>query len=185
MASNFLYSTREQKFILKEWLDMSKVFGKGRFEGGYSIDDIDSILENAMKIAKLSVATTNDDGDTIHAVYKAGKVTTPESYKKGYWAIQENGLGSSNADHSDPSSMPLCVMGATNEYLAAANASLGPYAMATSGSAGLIRDFGSQKVKNLFLPKMFNGQWSGTMDLTEPNSGSDVGDIIDQGNPHR
>jgi 3-(methylthio)propanoyl-CoA dehydrogenase len=44
MASNFLYSTREQKFILKEWLDLSKVFGAGRFQGGYSVEDIDSIL---------------------------------------------------------------------------------------------------------------------------------------------
>jgi 3-(methylthio)propanoyl-CoA dehydrogenase len=183
MASNFLYSTREQKFILKEWLDLSKVFGVGRFQGGYSVDDIDSILENAMKIAKLSIAPTSDDGDNIHAVYKAGKVTTPESYKKGYWDIQENGLGSSNADHSDPSSMPLCVMGAINEYLAAANASLGPYAMATTGSAGLIRDFGNETIKNIFLPKMFSGQWSGTMDLTEPNSGSDVGDIITKATP--
>ncbi|HNQ64772.1 MAG TPA: acyl-CoA dehydrogenase [Smithella sp.] len=183
MASNFLYSTREQKFILKEWLDLSKVFGAGRFQGGYSVDDIDSILENAMKIAKLSIAPTSDDGDNLHAVYKDGKVTTPESYKKGYWAIQENGLGSSNADHTDPSSMPLCVMGGTNEYLAAANASLGPYAMATTGSAGLIRDFGSENIKNIFLPKMFSGQWSGTMDLTEPNSGSDVGDITTKATP--
>ena len=183
MASNFLYSTREQKFILKEWLDLSKVFGAGRFQDGYSVDDIDSILENAMKIAKLSIAPTSDDGDNLHAVYKDGKVTTPESYKKGYWAIQENGLGSSNADHTDPSSMPLCVMGATNEYLAAANASLGPYAMATTGSAGLIRDFGSENIKNIFLPKMFSGQWSGTMDLTEPNSGSDVGDITTKATP--
>ena len=52
MAANFVYSTREHKFILKEWLDMSKVFGQGRFEGGYSLDEVDSILENAMKIAK-------------------------------------------------------------------------------------------------------------------------------------
>ena len=79
--------------------------------------------------------------------------------------------------------MPLCVMGATNEYLAAANAALGPYAMATTGSSGLIRDFGSDKVKNIFLPKMFSGQWAGTMDLTEPNSGSDVGDIITKAFP--
>jgi alkylation response protein AidB-like acyl-CoA dehydrogenase len=177
MASNFLYSTRDHKFILKEWLDMSKVFEAGRFKGGYSVDDIDSILENAMKIAKEAVAPTNEDGDTIHANYKSGKVTVPESFKKGYWTIQENGLGSSNADHDDPSSMPLCVMGATNEFLAAANAALGPYAMATTGSSGLIRDFGSDKVKNIFLPKMYSGQWAGTMDLTEPNSGSDVGDI--------
>jgi 3-(methylthio)propanoyl-CoA dehydrogenase len=177
MASNFIYSTREQKFILKEWLDMSRVFETGRFKGGYSVDDIESILENAMKIAKEVVAPTNEDGDTKHALYKDGKVTVPESFKKAYWAVQENGLGSSNGDHTDPSSMPLCVMGATNEYLAAANAALGPYAMATTGSAGLIRDFGSDMVKNIFLPKMFCGQWAGTMDLTEPNSGSDVGDI--------
>ena len=183
MASNFLYSTRDQKFILKEWLDMSKVFEAGRFKGGYSVDDIDSILENAMKIAKEAIAPTNDDGDTLHAVYKNGKVTVPESFKKAYWTVQENGLGSSNADHSDPSSMPLCVMGATNEYLAAANAALGPYAMATTGSSGLIRDFGSDKVKNIFLPKMFSGKWAGTMDLTEPNSGSDVGDIITKAFP--
>jgi alkylation response protein AidB-like acyl-CoA dehydrogenase len=183
MASNFLYSTRDQKFILKEWLDMSKVFETGRFKGGYSVGDIDSILENAMKIAKEAVAPTNDDGDTLHAVYKNGKVTVPESFKKAYWTIQENGLGSSNADHSDPSSMPLCVMGATNEFLAAANAALGPYAMATTGSSGLIRDFGSDKVKNIFLSKMFSGQWAGTMDLTEPNSGSDVGDIITKATP--
>ena len=183
MASNFLYSTRDQKFILKEWLDMSKVFEAGRFKGGYSVDDIDSILENAMKIAKEAIAPTNDDGDTLHAVYKNGKVTTPESFKKAYWTVQENGLGSSNADHSDPSSMPLCVMGAINEYLAAANAALGPYAMATTGSSGLIRDFGSDKVKKIFLPKMFSGKWAGTMDLTEPNSGSDVGDIITKAFP--
>ena len=183
MASNFLYSTREQKFILKEWLDMSKVFETGRFKGGYSVDDIDSILENAMKIAKEVVAPTNDDGDTIHAVYKDGKVTVPESFKKAYWAVQENGLGSSNGDHSDPSSLPLCIMGATNEYLAAANAGLGPYAMATTGSSGLIRDFGSEKIKKIFLPKMFSGQWAGTMDLTEPNSGSDVGDIATKAFP--
>jgi 3-(methylthio)propanoyl-CoA dehydrogenase len=183
MAANFVYSTRDHKFILKEWLDLTKVFEAGRFKGGYSVDDIDSILENAMKIAKDAIAPTNEDGDTIGAKYVDGGATTPESFKKGYWTIQENGLGSSNADHSDPSSMPLCIMGATNEYLAAANAALGPYAMATSGSAGLIRDFGSQKVKDLFLPKMFSGQWAGTMDLTEPNSGSDVGDLITKAIP--
>jgi alkylation response protein AidB-like acyl-CoA dehydrogenase len=162
---------------------MSKVFEAGRFQGGYSVDDIDSILENAMKIAKEAVAPTNDDGDTIHAVYKNGKVTVPESFKKAYWTVQENGLGSSNADHSDPSSMPLSVMGATNEFLAAANAASGPYAMATTGSSGLIRDFGSDKVKNIFLPKMYSGKWAGTMDLTEPNSGSDVGDITTKAFP--
>jgi len=162
---------------------MSKVFEAGRFKGSYTVDDIDSILENAMKIAKEAVAPTNEDGDTIHAVYKNGKVTVPESFMKPYWTVQENGLGSSNADHSDPSSLPLSVMGAINEYLGAANAASAPYVMATTGASGLIRDFGSDQVKNIFLPKMFSGQWAGTMDLTEPNSGSDVGDIVTKATP--
>lgn len=183
MAANFVYSTREHKFILKEWLDMSRVFGQGRFEGGYTLEDVDSILENAMKIAREVVAPTNEDGDKQHAVYKNGKVTTPESFKKPYYTVQENGLGSSNADHSDPGALPLCVMGCINEYLAAANAASGPYVLATTGSVGLIRDFGSEKVKNIFLPKMYSGQWAGTMDLTEPNSGSDVGDLITKATP--
>jgi len=102
---------------------------------------------------------------------------------KPYWTVQENGLGSSNADHSDPSSLPLSVMGAINEYLGAANAASAPYVMATTGASGLIRDFGSDQVKNIFLPKMFSGQWAGTMDLTEPNSGSDVGDIVTKATP--
>ncbi len=162
---------------------MSKVFEAGRFKGSYTVDDIDSILENAMKIAKEVVAPTNEDGDTIHAVYKNGKVTVPESFMKPYWTVQENGLGSSNADHSDPSSLPLSVMGAINEYLGAANAASAPYVMATTGASGLIRDFGSEQVKKIFLPKMFSGQWAGTMDLTEPNSGSDVGDIVTKATP--
>jgi alkylation response protein AidB-like acyl-CoA dehydrogenase len=183
MASNFIYSTRDHRFILKEWLDMSKVFGAGRFAGGYSVEDVDSILENALKIAKEVIAPTSDDGDTVHAVYKDGKVTVPASFKKAYWQVQENGLGSSNADHSDPGSMPLTVMGCVNEYMAAANAALGPYTMATTGASGLIRDFGNDRVKGIFLPKMYSGQWAGTMDLTEPNSGSDVGDITTKAIP--
>ncbi|MGE5403489.1 MAG: acyl-CoA dehydrogenase, partial [Candidatus Saccharibacteria bacterium] len=171
------------KFILKEWLDLNKVFETERFKDGYSVDDIDSILDNALKIAKEVVAPTNDDGDQIHAQFNAGKVTVPESMKKAYWAVQESGLGSNNADHHDPSAMPLCVMEASNEYLAGANAALGPYMMATTGSSGLIRDFGSDKLKELFLPKMFSGEWAGTMDLTEPNGGSDVGDLLTKATP--
>ncbi|MGE5371988.1 MAG: acyl-CoA dehydrogenase [Solirubrobacterales bacterium] len=183
MASNFIHSTRDHKFIFKEWLDMNKVFETERFKDGYTVDDIDMILDNALKVAKDVVAPTNDDGDNLHAQFKDGKVTVPESFKKVYWFVQENGLGSSNKDHEDPSALPTCIHGAVNEYMAAANAAIGPYMMATTGSSGLIQDFGDEKLKSIYLPKMFSGQWAGTMDLTEPNGGSDVGDLLTKATP--
>lgn len=178
MASNFIQSTREHRFILKEWLDLDKVFQTERFKDTYGIDDIDFILENALKVAKEIVAPTSDDGDQQHAVFENGKVTVPPSMKDAYFFIQENGLGSSNKDHNDESALPLSIISCTNEYLIGANAALCPYFLATTGAAGLIQSFGSEKIKQIFLPKMFSGQWTGTMDLTEPNGGSDVGDIL-------
>ncbi len=183
MASNFLQSTRDHRFILKEWLDLNKVLTTERYQNGYGVDDVDFILDNALKVAKEVVAPTNDDGDNLHAVFENGQVRVPDSMKQAYFFIQENGLGSSNKDHNDEAALPYCIQACTNEYLIGANAALCPYFLATSGAAGLIQSFGSDELKRIFLPKMFSGQWSGTMDLTEPNSGSDVGDILSKAFP--
>lgn len=183
MATNFIQSTRDHRFILKEWLDLSKVFETERFKNSYGIDDVDFILDNALKVAKEVIAPTNDDGDQQHAVFENGKVTVPQSMKDAYFFVQENGLGSNNKDHHDESALPLSILSCTNEYLMGANAALCPYFLATSGASGLIQSFGSEQLKNIFLPKMFSGQWTGTMDLTEPNGGSDVGDILSKATP--
>lgn len=183
MASNFIQSTRDHRFILKEWLDMDKVFACERFKDAYGLEDIDFILDNALKVAKEIVAPTNDDGDTQHAVFENGKVTVPESFKDAYFFIQENGLGSSNKNHHDESALPMSILSCSNEYMMGANGAFCPYFLATSGSAGLIQNFASQEVKDIFLPKMFSGQWSGTMDLTEPIGGSDVGELLTKAYP--
>jgi alkylation response protein AidB-like acyl-CoA dehydrogenase len=183
MASNFIQSTREHRFILKEWLDMDKVFACDKFKDSYGMEDIDFILDNALSIAREVIAPTNDDGDTQHAVFENGKVTVPESFKDAYFFIQENGLGSSNKDLNDESALPMSILACSNEYMMGANGAFCPYFLATSGSAGLIQSFGSQELKDLFLPKMFSGQWSGTMDLTEPIGGSDVGELLTKAYP--
>jgi alkylation response protein AidB-like acyl-CoA dehydrogenase len=76
----------------------------------------------------------------------------------------------------DPSALPVTVLWALYEYFIAANPGLQTYWLANSGCAGLIRDFGSDELKRSYLPRLYSGQWSGTMDLTEPQAGSDVGD---------
>ena len=183
MASHFFYSIRDHQFLLKEWLDLSKVLDTGRFRNTYSIDDIDAILNNALRIAQEVIAPTNKDGDKIQAQFQNGQVKVPDSMKKAYHFIQSSGLGCSNKNHNDESALPLCILGCSWEYLAAANPALAPYFVLTSGACNLIQSFGDQKLKKIFLPKMFSGQWSGTMAVTEPGGSSDLGDLLAKAYP--
>ncbi|SHG72583.1 Acyl-CoA dehydrogenase [Thermosyntropha lipolytica DSM 11003] len=183
MASNFLYSTRDHKFILKEWLDMEKVLSFDAYKDYYSIDDIDMILEQALKVAREVVAPSRDDNDRVQAVFSDGKVTVPQSFKDAYWFLQKNGWGATNEWEEYEGRLPEPLFRACGEYFAGANAALMPYVLATAGAAKLIQSFGSEKVKKLFAEKMFTGEWAGTMCLTEPNAGSDVGDLLTKAIP--
>ncbi len=183
MSSNFMNTTRDQKFILKEWLDMNKVFETERFKGGYSVDDLDFILDNALKGAKEMVAPGCADSDQIGLKFENGQVITPQSTKDGYFFIMNNGFGATNADPHDESAMPQTVVWAINEYMIGANPSIGTLWLAGAGAAGLIEDFGSEELKKTYLAKMYSGQWAATMDLTEPSAGSDVGDLTSKAIP--
>jgi alkylation response protein AidB-like acyl-CoA dehydrogenase len=176
MPAKFSHSTRDHKFILKEWLDLKKVFETERFKGGYSVEDLDFILENAWKGARDAVAPSCADSDHIGCRFENGKVLTPPSTKDAYFFIVNNGFGANNVNPEDSSALPVTVLWALYEYFIAANPGLQTYWLANSGCAGLIRDFGSDELKRAYLPMLYSGQWSGTMDLTEPQAGSDVGD---------
>lgn len=175
MSSRFLHYSRDHKFILKEWLDLNQVLSTNRFNDGYSVEDIDFILDNALKGAREVIAPTIDDSDQIGCRFENGQVITPPSTKEAYFFIQDNGLCTSNYDPHDPAAVPLCVLWSMLEYIIGANPSLGTLYLAGGGASGLIEDFGSQQLKDTYLPKMYSGQWSGTMDLTEPAAGSEVG----------
>ncbi|HHV76398.1 MAG TPA: acyl-CoA dehydrogenase [Syntrophothermus lipocalidus] len=183
MPSTFMNTTRDQKFILKEWLDMNKVFETERFKDTYTVDDLDFILENALKGAKEMVAPSCKDSDEIGCKFENGKVITPQSTKDAYYFIVNNGFAATNVDPDDESALPQAVVWTLNEYFIAANPSIQTLWLANSGAAGLIRDFGSEELKRIYLPKMYSGQWAGTMVLTEPQAGSDVGDATTRAIP--
>lgn len=183
MSSTLMNTSRDHKFILKEWLDMNTVFSTDRFKGGYSTDDLDFILDNALKGAKEVVGPSCEDSDKIGCQYDNGKVITPQSSKDAYFFICNNGFAATNVDPDDESALPMSVVWAMYEYFIAANPSIQTIWLANSGAAGLIRDFGSEELKKTYLPKMYSGQWAATMDLTEPQAGSDVGDSITRAIP--
>lgn len=183
MAQNYLYSTRDHLFILKEWLDLEKILSYERFNNVFAVDDVDTILTEALKGAKEVVAPSNDENDSIGAVFENGKVKVPEDMKKAYHFIQENGWGSCNSDKNYEGALPRILYYPVLEYYFGANHGLACYYMATSGAAELIQMFGDEHLNNLFSEKMFSGQWAGTMCLTEPGAGSDVGDMLSRAYP--
>lgn len=183
MASNFLFSVRDHKFILKEWLDMEKILSYDAYKDYYSVDDIDSILDAALKVAREVLAPTRDDNDNVQARFIDGKVEVPPSFKDAYWFVNENGWGGSNEDHDCEGRLPNTLFRACGEFLAGANAAIMPYILATAGAAGLVAKFGSEQIKEIFKEKMYSGQWAGTMCLTEPNAGTDVGDLLSKAYP--
>lgn len=182
MGGNFLLSYRDHKFILKEWLPLEKIMSYQSFSDSYSVDDVDMILDQAHKVCRDVIAPTNEEGDRHQAHMTDGEVVLPESFKEAYKFIQENGWGTSNLD-PESGAMPEVLLTAVSEFMTGANPAFMPYVGATTGSARLIQTFGNDQLKAMFLPKMMDGSWSGTMCLTEPNAGSDVGDITSRAFP--
>lgn len=185
MAANFAYlNTRDLEFIIQEWLPTEEIFAYPQFADYYSKEDIKSVLDPILKMAKEVIEATNDDGEANPVKFENGKVTLPPTFGPLFHQLQEEGWGTSNIDESeDAMILPHILHSMVWELIGAANPTFAPYIILTSGAAGLVQSFGSEKVKEKFLPKMMDGTWSGTMCLTEPSAGSDVGDILSKAFP--
>ncbi|MGE5397560.1 MAG: acyl-CoA dehydrogenase [Chitinophagales bacterium] len=176
-STNFVYEIRDAKFVLKEWLDMDKTFSFDAYKDYYSKDDIDSFLDVAFKICRDVIAPANGDADEIGLKYVDGKVITPDSFKSVYKTVMEAELGPQVSDREVEGHLPLVLNAPIIEMQTAASGSIVTYWCLTQGAAALIQHRASEFQKNLFLPKMFTGEWGGSMCLTEPGAGSDVGAV--------
>jgi len=179
----FKYDLRDLKFILKEWLPSEEVFACERFRGNFSLDDVDMLLNEGYKVAKEILHPINAPGDKIGVKFEMGRVTPVPGFKEAYRFLQQNGWGSSSECIKVETGMPLILYKAIFEMNTAACPALTSCIKLTSGAANLILRFGTQKDNDMFIPKMLSGDWQGTMCLTEPNFGSDTGDIITRAYP--
>lgn len=179
----FRYDTRDLRFIVKEWLPAAEVFACERFRDNFSLDDVDLYLNEGYKIAREVVFPINGPGDKIGARLENGVVTPVPGYADVYRFLQGNGWGSSSECIQIDGGMPLILYKLIHEMNTAACPAITSYVKLTSGAANLIIRFGTEQDKALFLPKMLSGDWQGTMCLTEPNAGSDVGDIATRAFP--
>ena len=174
-ANNYILDTRDHKFILKEWLDFDKVLSFDAYKDYYSKDDADTFIELVYKMCKDVIAPANGDCDEIGNKFVDGKVITPEASKKAYHTIVDAGLGPQFGDREAEGRMPMTLGSALCEMVINASPAISTLYGLSMGNGAVINSFATPELKERFLPKMFAGEWGGTMCITEAGAGSDVG----------
>jgi hypothetical protein len=173
--AQLLADRRDVDFVLHEKLNVAELSNHDLF-AEFNKKTVDLIISEARNLAIKEMLPTRIDGDRQGARFDKGSVTVPESYKK-VWEIFNEGewLAMSEDPQWGGQGMPRTLAIAAGDYFDAANFSLMMYAGLTHGAGKLVEKFGTQKQKQLFLKKMYTGEWTGTMLLTESEAGSDVG----------
>ncbi len=165
---------RDMLFVLREVGGLDRVAALPGNEE-ISEDLVAAILEEADKFAGDVLAPLNQPGDQQGCVCKDGVVTTPDGVRQAYAAFSENGWNAIAAPQEfGGQGLPALVATPVQEMWKAANMAFSLCPMLTLGAMNAIDHHGSQAQKALYLPNMVAGRWTGTMNLTEPQAGSDL-----------
>jgi acyl-CoA dehydrogenase len=162
---------------LKDAAGLDQAIASGLY-GDLTLDDIKAILEEAGKFAADRIAPLNAVGDKHGTPFKDGTVTTAPGWKEVYtdWAAAGwNGL-MADADYGGQA-LPCVINSACTEMWNAASGAFGVGTVLTQGAIEAITAHASEALKAKYLPKMISGEWTGTMNLTEPSAGSDLSGV--------
>ncbi|MBI5591277.1 MAG: acyl-CoA dehydrogenase [Deltaproteobacteria bacterium] len=166
---------RDVDFVLFEQLHVEELSKHEKF-ADFNKKTVDLIISEARNLAIKEVLPTQKIGDEEGCKLENGVVTVPESFHRVYDLVK---AGEWVAMPEDPEwggqGMPRTVSLAAGDYLVGGNFAFMMYPGLTHGAGKLVEEFGTEKQKKLFLKKMYTGEWAGTMLLTEPEAGSDVG----------
>ena len=170
--------TRDTRFVVNELLKLESYGNLPGFEGA-DREMTDTVIDEAGRFIAEVVAPLNLSGDQEGCTRAAdGSVTTPAGFKAAYDQFCEAGWGTLSApEEYGGQGMPHIMGMLVEEYLAAANQSFAMYPGLTGGAIASIMTKGSAEQQALYLPKMVSGEWLGTMNLTEPHCGTDLGMI--------
>jgi alkylation response protein AidB-like acyl-CoA dehydrogenase len=173
--AQYIADRRDVDFVLHEQLQVGDL-GETELFADFNKKTVDMIVSEARNLAIKEILPTREIGDREGCRFNNQKVTVPESFHRAYELLRE---GEWVAMTEDPDwggqGMPTTVALAASDYLVGANYAFMMYLALTHGAGKLIESFGTQQQKKLFLHKMYTGEWTGTMVLTEPEAGSDVG----------
>ena len=176
--------TRDARFIINEVLDLASYNNLPGFENA-TPDLVDAILGEAGKFTAEVLAPINRSGDEQGCTrHEDGSVTTPDGFKDAFDQYVEAGWGTLTApEEFGGQGLPHVVGFALEEFVSSANQAFGMYPGLTNGAISALIAKGSQEQKEKYLPNMISGKWTGTMNLTEPHCGTDLGLIRTKAEP--
>ena len=167
-----------------EVIDSYNVLNKIAAFSDFSEDVVVPTMEECAKFSEEVLAPINAIGDQQGATINDGVVTMPEEFVDAYKKFSDAGWASiSLPEEIGGGGMPITLSGGTLEILSTANLAFGLAPGLSAGAISAINFHGSQEQKDKFLPKLVSGEWTGTMNLSEPQSGSDLGTITTKAEP--
>ncbi len=166
---------RDVDFVLFEQMKVDEL-SKTDTYAEFNKKTIEMVVSEARNLAIKEILPTQAEGDEQGCVLEDGQVKVPESFHRAYKLYCEGEwLAMSNDPEVGGQGMPITLTQACSEYFVGANCSFIMYPGLGHGAAHLVEVFGTEKQKELYLRNMYSGKWGGTMCLTEPEAGSDVG----------
>jgi alkylation response protein AidB-like acyl-CoA dehydrogenase len=167
------------RFVLNEVFDVSKLWAQlPSLADVVDEDSANAILEEAGKITAGIVAPLNRSGDEEGCTWNNGAVKTPAGFPEAYKTYAEGGwVGIGGDPLFGGMGMPKVISAQVEEMVNSANLSFGLYSMLTAGACLSINAHANEELKEKYLPNMYAGVWTGSMCLTEPHAGTDLGTI--------
>ncbi len=182
MADQYV-SVRNLRFLLHEVFKVSEL---SQFEhyADYDREAADMSLDASKQLSDQLLFPIFTEMDKNKAYFSEGTVKVHPKLKPVIKAIAEGGwISAHNTFEEGGQQMPLTLLNAALFIMYSANANAAAYAFLTQGAANLIQSFGSQELKDKYIPKMYSGHWQGTMALTEPQAGSSLTDLSSSAEP--
>lgn len=168
----------DMKFILNDVFQAEQFWQSNENLAHVDAATAEAILEEMAKFAQNVTLPLNRTGDEEGATYNNGSVTTPAGFKEAFQQYAEGGWIGLGADEEwGGQGMPKMLTVLADEMLFATNPSFMLYPLLSVGAGMALNSYASQEQKETYLPKIYSGEWSGTMCLTEPHAGTDLGII--------
>jgi len=175
---------RDMQFVLNEVFEADKLWASMEATQEVTPDLAEAILEEGAKLTENELFPLNLSGDAEGCRFEDGQVFTPKGFKEAYKTLSEGGwMGLGGNPEFGGQGMPKMLTVLFEEMLYSSNAAFSLYPALNSGATLLLDSHASEEIKARYLPPMYEGRWIGTMCLTEPQAGTDLGLITTKAEP--
>ncbi|HEX7370695.1 MAG TPA: acyl-CoA dehydrogenase C-terminal domain-containing protein [Rhodanobacteraceae bacterium] len=187
MSTNYTAPLTDIRFALYDLLDVEKLFSKLPGCESLNRELIDAVLDEAAKFSQAVLAPLNETGDQQGCSFDkaTGNVKTPEGFKRAYQQFVEGGWAGLTAPEAfGGQGLPETIGAPVKELIDSANLAWGTYPLLSHGAIEALRVHGEAWQQEVFLKRIVSGEWTGTMCLTEPHCGSDLGLLKTRAEPN-